>query len=200
MPNEDRPVSGNRKDAGAGEKTSAAVGAIRQRVDQLWARAADRLGCRLPECRVRVDLKGLAAGRCLFTRGGGATTVTLRFNARSLTEPWLLDDTLAETVPHEVAHGAIGVWAGLRRRRVRPHGPEWLELCRALGGSGRTTHELPLNRARRHREYEYRLTDGRCIWLGPVQHRRLQEGRARYFHGRLAVVPNARTGRWQYRE
>lgn len=190
----------NRKEAVADDPSFAAVEAIRQRVDQLWARAADRLGCRLPECRVRVDLEGLAAGRCLFTRGRGIPAVTLRFNARSLTEPWLLDDTLAETVPHEVAHGAIGVWAQQQRRRVRPHGPEWLALCRALGGSGRTTHELPLKRARRHREYEYRLDDGRCIWLGPVQHRRLQEGRARYFHRRLAVAPKAHTGRWRLRE
>lgn len=190
----------NRKDAEAGGKSSDAFGAIRQRVDQLWARAADWLGCRLPECRVRVDLEGLAAGRCLFTRGRGIPAVTLRFNAGSLTQSWLLDDTLTETVPHEVAHGAIGVWAGQQRRRVRPHGPEWLELCRALGGSGCTTHQLPLKRARRHREYEYRLADGRCIWLGTVQHRRLQEGRARYFHGRLAVVPKAHTGRSRFRE
>ncbi len=189
-----------RKELADDKAAAGAVKAIRQRVDQLWARAADWLGCRLPECRVRVDLVGLAAGRCLVGQSRGAPAVILRFNTRSLTESWLLDDTLSETVPHEVAHGAIGVWAMQQRRRVRPHGPEWLELCRALGGSGRTTHELPLKRARRHREYEYRLGDGPCIWLGPVQHRRLQEGRARYFHRRLAVDANAHTGRWRFRE
>lgn len=188
------------KDTGAADATAGGAEAIRQRVDELWARAADRLGCRLPECRVRVDLEGLAAGRCLVGYSGGAPAVVLRFNAKALTEAWLLEDTLAETVPHEVAHGAIGIWARQQRRRVRPHGPEWLDLCRALGGSGRTTHALPLRRARRHREYEYRLDDGRCIWLGPVQHRRLQGGRARYFHRRLAVVPKAHTGRWRYRQ
>lgn len=188
-------MSRNRMGVEPDEASIAAVEAIRRRVDQLWARAADRLGCRLPECRVRVDLEGLAAGRCLFARGRGVPAVTLRFNARSLEESWLLDDTLAETVPHEVAHGAIGVWAEQQRRRVRPHGPEWLDLCRALGGSGRTTHELPLKRARRHREYEYRLADGDAVWLGSLRHRRLQNGQALYYWRQQPVLAGDFTGR-----
>lgn len=173
---------------------------LEHRVAMLALRAGDRLGVRLPAFRVRTDLRGLAAGRCLIRRHRGVVQVTVRFNARVQGEAWLLADALAETAPHEVAHGAIAAWALQQGRRVRPHGPEWLALCRYLGGSGRTTHDLPLPRARRHREYEYRLDGGDSIWLGMVRHRRLQEGRARYFHRRRALAPHAHTGRWRYRE
>lgn len=177
-----------------------ALDSLAHQVAILAAGAGDHLAIRLPAFRVRADLRGLAAGRCLIRHQRGVTEVTIRFNARVLDEAWLLADALAETAPHEVAHAAIGVWARERGRRVRPHGTEWQALCRALGGSGRTTHDLPLQRARRHREYEYRLDGGDSIWLGSVRHRRLQEGRARYFHRRHPVVPGAHTGQWRYRE
>lgn len=184
----------------ANRNTDPVLAELEGRVAELTRRAADHLGVRLPAFEVRADLHGLAAGRAVVRGTRRTLDVTIRFNARVHDDPRLLENALAEIAPHEVAHGAIGVWARHRRRRVRPHGPEWLDLCRALGGSGRTTHTLPLERARRHREYEYRLEDGRCIWLGPVQHRRLQEERARYFHRRLAVIPGAHTGRWRYRK
>lgn len=177
-----------------------ALECLERRVALLATRAGERLGIRLPAFRVRADLHGLAAGRCRIRHRRGVTEVTIRFNARVLDEDWLLADALDETAPHEVAHAAIGVWAGERGRRPRPHGPEWRDLCRALGGSGRTTHDLVLQRARRHREYEYRLDGGDSVWLGSTRHRRLQEGRARYFHRRRPVVPGAHTGQWRYRE
>lgn len=168
---------------------------LERRVAMLATRAGERLGIRLPAFRVRADLRGLAAGRCQLRRQRGVIEVTIRFNARVLDETWLLDDALAETAPHEVAHGAIAVWAQHEGRLVQPHGPEWLALCRALGGSGRTTHKLHLKRARRHWEYEYRLAGGQAVWLGTLRHRRLQSGQALYYWRQQPVLAGDFTGR-----
>lgn len=172
-----------------------ALDQLEQRVRRLAARAAAELAVSLPVPVVRADLRGLAAGRCHLSVHGDRARVVIRFHERVLQEEWLLRLALSETAPHEVAHAAIGVWSLGRRKRVRPHGPEWRALCRALGGSGRTTHSLPLRRVRRRREYEYRLDGDRVIWLGAVRHGRLQSGRARYFHRDCPVEPGHHTGR-----
>lgn len=173
---------------------------LKRRVADLARHAGAILGIPLPPFEVRADLRGVAAGKCHVHLRPRPPRVSIRFNVRVLEDRELLDNALAETAPHEVAHGAIGVWAYKCRRRVRPHGKEWLALCQALGGSGATTHRLPLKRARRHREYEYRLADGALVWLGAVRHRRLQAGRARYFYRRQPVPVAGFTGRERYRD
>lgn len=168
---------------------------LERRVQSLSAQAESELGLSLPRIGVRTDLRGLAAGRCRIRRGGRGIRVEVRFNVRTLEDAWLLEDAWRETAPHEVAHAAIAVWAWLKGRRVQPHGREWRTLCLALGGSARTTHALPLQRARRRREFEYLMDDGERVWLGPTRHKRLQSGRASYrFRGR-PVRSSAHTGR-----
>ncbi len=176
-----------------------AIETLQRRVDELAREAARHLGLALPPITVRVDLRGLAAGRCHVHGPGPRPALEVRFNERILGDAGLFRDAWRETAPHEVAHAAVSAWARAARRRVRPHGPEWLALCRALGGSGATTHRLPLERARRHREFEYELDDGDRIWLGGVRHGRLQRGRARYFHRRRPVLASQFTGRQRLR-
>lgn len=170
---------------------------LQQRVDTLAREASRYLGHPLPAMTVRLDLRGLAAGRCHVR--GRQPDIVIRFNCRVMTDDDLFHDAWQETAPHEVAHAAVSAWALSNGRRVRPHGPEWLQLCRALGGSGDTTHRLPLQRARRHREFEYQLTDGERVWLGSVRHGRLQRGRARYYHRRRPVLASQFTGRQRLR-
>lgn len=180
-------------------RPSHAHSLLDSRVRSLRARAVTALGLVLPEIEVRTDLRGMAAGRCHITRAGRALEIKIRFNVLVLEEAWLLEDAWRETAPHEVAHAAIAAQAFRNGRRVRPHGPEWRALCLALGGSGRTTHALPLRRARRHREFEYRLPEGEHVWLGAVRHKRLQSGKARYYHRRRRIHPGAFTGRMRTR-
>lgn len=178
---------------------SRARSLLDDRVRSLRVRAERELDLALPVIGVRTDLRGLAAGRCHIRRAGRTLAIEIRFNVLTLQEAWLLEDTWRETAPHEVAHAAIAVWALRIGRRVRPHGREWRSLCLALGGSGRTTHALPLERARRHREFEYRLADGEHAWLGAVRHKRLQSGNVGYFHRGRPIRPDAFTGRTRER-
>lgn len=72
--------------------------------------------------------------------------------------PWLFskfpDDSLANTVPHEVAHYIVEQIYG---RRVRPHGPEWKQLMRAFGAEPSRTcnYDLEGIACRRYKLYTY---------------------------------------------
>lgn len=169
--------------------------ALVERVTALRLHAAHLLSLPLPPFRVAFDLQGLAAGRCVIRPARGGPGVLIRFNARLLSDPALFRHALAEVAPHEVAHGAVACLGPHGGRPPRAHGPEWRALCGLLGGSGETTHRLPLPRARRQRQFEYRLPGGELVWLGAVRHRRLQEGRAQYWLRRQPIRARAHTGR-----
>lgn len=171
------------------------VTALAERVAALRLRAARHLSIPLPRFRIAFDLQGLAAGHCVIRPARGGPGVLIRFNARLLSDPALFRHAVAEVAPHEVAHGAVACLGRHGGRRLRAHGPEWRALCRLLGGSGDTTHRLPLPRARRQRQFEYRLPGGELVWLGAVRHRRLQEGRAHYWLRRQPIRARAHTGR-----
>lgn len=99
---------------------------------------------------VLFDLKGCAAGMYRVRRG----TRVIRYN------PWLFarypDDSLAVTVPHEVAHYIVDRLYGLRR--VRPHGPEWRAVMHAFGvdPAASTRYDLDGIPTRGQRRYPYR--------------------------------------------
>lgn len=169
--------------------------ALHRRVEDLRRVAARHLGLALPVFRVAADLHGRAAGHCRVCRGRVSLDVLIRFNRQVVEDERLRAHALSEIAPHEVAHAAMAWLAWKTGARLRSHGPEWRSLCVALGGSGDTTHDLPLPRARRHREYEYRLVDGTRVWLGGVRHRRLQSGHTRYAHRGAPIPRDAHTGR-----
>lgn len=72
--------------------------------------------------------------------------------------PWLFskypDDSLANTVPHEVAHYIVEQVYG---RRVRPHGREWKRLMRAFGAEPARTcsYDLEGIACRQYRLFTY---------------------------------------------
>jgi len=129
------------------------------------ARKAEKLfGVDLSGVRVRFDLHGMAAGQTMTHKN------LLRFN-RAIAERGL-DTFLQETVPHEVAHLVCHVLYG---RCVRPHGPEWQQICLALGGNGERCHRFEATPARRVRRYNY-LCGCRTWALSSVRIKRMRRG------------------------
>jgi SprT protein len=97
-------------------------------------RAAERRACefysiRLPEAQIDFSLRGRCAGQARVGCGG---TTLLRINLTLLTEN--LADFLAQTIPHEVAHLIVNWQARSRRKRPRPHGPEWRRVMQCCYG------------------------------------------------------------------
>jgi SprT protein len=102
------------------------------RMAEMRARAF--YGINLPEAAIDFTLRGRCAGQARVDRDG---TTCLRFNCQLLAEN--LPDFLKNTIPHEIAHLVVNWQARNKRRRPRPHGPEWqavmhdcfgLEACR----------------------------------------------------------------------
>ncbi len=136
-------------------------------------KAAEIYALELAPIEVRFDLRGSAAGMYRVRRADRC----IRYN------PWIFaryfEDSLAVTVPHEVAHYVTDCLYGLSR--VRPHGTEWQAVMRALGASPRVSARYDLSGLplRRQRRFAYRC--GCSIHqLSACRHNRVQRGEAVY--------------------
>lgn len=96
-------------------------------------------------------------------------------------------ESLAQTVPHEVAHYVTDLIHGLRG--VRPHGPEWRGIAQALGASPRATGNYDLGGIplRRQSLYDYRCACAQHR-LGVRRHNRIQRGEGGYLCRRCRVA------------
>lgn len=137
------------------------------------ARAEEIFQRAFPAIPVRFDLRGRAAGMYRVQRG----TRQIRYNPHIFAKYFA--DSLAETVPHEVAHYVTDVLHGLRK--VRPHGPEWRAIARALGATPRATGRYDLTGIplRRQTLFDYRCACAQHR-LGARRHGRVQGGEADY--------------------
>jgi SprT protein len=130
---------------------------------------------------VSFDLKGRSAGMYQVQRGQRR----IRYN------PYIffryLDDNLAATVPHEVAHYVTDLLYGLRN--VRPHGREWKSVMKALGAEPRVTANYDLDDMpiRRQQRYTYRC---QCSThqLSACRHNRIGRGDAAYLCRKCGVA------------
>ena len=108
------------------------------------------------------------SGRCAGMYQVRGSTRRIRFN------PWLFakyyQDSVTDTVIHEVAHYIVDSLYGLKR--VKPHGQEWKKIMVDLGGIPKATGR-------------YELTI--------MRHRKIAKQRAKYLcqycHGMLVVAP-----------
>ena len=133
---------------------------------------------RLEKPEVSFDLSGTAAGQYRRTTGGfGRTRHRLRFNPYLLAKHF--DESLATTIPHEVAHYAVAV--RYSRSRVSPHGSEWREAMALLGAPAEVTHALDVSDVprRRQRQWTYRCACAEHR-LSTTRHNRVLQG-ARYY-------------------
>ncbi|MBK9130244.1 MAG: SprT-like domain-containing protein [Gammaproteobacteria bacterium] len=141
--------------------------------DRWIARAGAYYGDRFESVPVLFDLKGRASGMYRVQRG----IRVIRYN------PWLFarypEDSLAVTVPHEVAHYIVDCLYGLHR--VRPHGPEWRAVMNAFGvnTSATTRYDLDGIPMRRQRRYTYRC-DCLVHQLSTRRHNLILRGVASY--------------------
>lgn len=134
-----------------------------------------------PAVPVRFDLRGRAAGMYRVQRGARQ----IRYNPHIFAK--FFTDSLTETVPHEVAHYVTDVLHGLRN--VRPHGPEWRAVARALGASPRATGRYDLSGIplRKQTLFDYRCACDRHR-LGARRHGRVQRGEAGYVCRRCGTL------------
>lgn len=117
------------------------------------------------------------------TIGWARTNYSLRFNeAAFIAKP---EHMLREIVPHEVAHLVVFAMQRSYHHVIGgPHGKTWKIVCAALGGNpSRTTDaykDVDL-RARKTRQWLYRVNSGREIWVSTKMHNSIQHGRNRWF-------------------
>ena len=136
-----------------------------------------------------VDIDFDLSGRC-----AGMYQVR-RKQRRIRYKPWLFakyyQDSLSDTVIHEVSHYIVDCLYG--SRRVKPHGAEWKSIMRDLGGTPRATSNYDLSGIpmRQYQRFTYSC-DCRTHQLTILRHRKIQQGKASYLcqfcHGPLQLA------------
>ena len=139
------------------------------------------------------SLRGRTAGQVRFSPG----KARIRLNRKLLDFPENGFHELYDTLAHELAH----VVASVISPKSKPHGPIWQEIAVFFGAIPKASHQLPLLAVRRSREYRYRMTGCREIWLGPLRHKRLQSGRSQYIDrsSGLVIQAHAFCGEWRWK-
>lgn len=97
----------------------------KQAVQAAERRVRDHYRLDLPSATLDFSLRGRCAGQARIAQDGRSL---LRINLQLLAEN--LEDFLAVTIPHEVAHLAVLWRTRGHRQRPRPHGPEWQAVMR----------------------------------------------------------------------
>ena len=105
------------------------------------------LNLNLMSINVRFDLRGKSSGMFVVRQG----EVYIRYNEIIFSSYY--DDSLINTVAHEVAHYVV--YAKSPRRRVKPHGEEWKSVMAIFGVAPEVTSKydislLPLRQQQRH--------------------------------------------------
>lgn len=122
---------------------------------------------------IHFDLKGASAG--MFKLQGRRHW--LRFN------PWIFakyfEDSLATTVPHEVAHYIVHEVFG--RRGIRPHGHEWKLLMDAFGADASVTGDYDMSGIPRQQQRRFPYHCGcRSHEISTRRHNLMVKGNSRY--------------------
>lgn len=112
--------------------------------------------------------KGNAIGTCLMLCDGA---FEFKFSREAIRLDY--EHMTRQTIPHELAHAICLNRGG--------HGVAWQRVCKALGGTGKAYHDLPVTPARVSRRFLYILPSGVEVILKTVRHIRLQRG-VRYRH------------------
>ena len=92
---------------------------VREAVNDAVERIADFAGVRLPAVQLDFGLRGHCAGQARVAGRELQVRVNLELLHRYQA------DYLAQTIPHEVAHLYVLWRHRFKRRKPRPHGPEW---------------------------------------------------------------------------
>jgi SprT protein len=119
--------------------------------------------------------KGRAVGMASFD----GKKFFLTFTKESSQDGIFFDDTMKDTVAHEVAHLVVMFFIACRlygNRKIQPHGKEWRHIAITLGCNGKRCHNLPVTAARAHTKYLYRLDSGLELIMGKKYHMKIMNG------------------------
>lgn len=143
---------------------------------QYWVeKAATIFDQSFKSIEVRFDLRGRTSG--MFCAQG--KQYWIRYN------PWIFekhyDESLAITVPHEVAHYVCHLLYGKGRKRPKPHGREWKSIMSEFGIAANATckldiSDLPQKRLKRF-SYECSCNNHQ---LTSIRHNRIVRGLSSY--------------------
>ena len=159
--------------------------AIKKRVDtkieQCIVTIEKKYNVKFKKPTVHYNVRGTTAGKAWYTKW------IIGFNPVLLNEN--IDDFIARTVPHEVAHLATELIyphahrAGFGRKRS-PHGTEWASIMTALGVDASRCHSYDVTNAKvkRTNTYTYKCSCcGHKFELGAKRHAKIERG-ATYWH------------------
>jgi len=123
---------------------------------------------------IHFDLRGRTSGMYVVKN----RQRYLRFNAFIFSK--YFEDSLATTVPHEVAHYVADILFGLRN--ILPHGKEWQAVMHKLGVEPRVTgnYDLAGIPVKQQRRFAYNC-DCMTHQLTTVRHNKISRGKAQYF-------------------
>jgi len=142
---------------------------VSEKFKHVCALAEARYGVDMSKVRLSFDLKGRVAGWA--SRKAGVYGVRLNRDMITRGDPKALKDMIEDTVPHELAH----IVCYMNPKLGHNHDYGWQSVCRALGGTGKRTHDVETVRGKGV-TYEYTSSHGHKIRIGERHHQRIQRG------------------------
>ena len=139
---------------------------VQDKIESVKALVKQKYGQDMSDLIVRYDLKGRTAGWAIGQR-------TIRLNTTAIYgDESHFKDMVNDTIPHEIAHIVCHRNPSLGRK----HDYGWAAVCRALGGTGKRTHDMTTIEFARGRTYIYTTTMGKEYGVSERRHRSIQLG------------------------
>lgn len=140
--------------------------AVEDKIAAVKALVLQKYNTDLSNLVVRYDLKGRTAGWAIGGR-------TIRLNTTAIFgDEAHFRDMINDTIPHEIAHIVCHRNPSLGNK----HDAGWANVCRALGGTGKRTHDMTTIEFARGRTYIYTSTGGKEYGVSERRHRSIQMG------------------------
>lgn len=140
--------------------------AVEDKIAEVKALVKQKYGMDLSDLIVKYDLKGRTAGWAIGRR-------TVRLNTTAIFgDESHFRDMVDDTIPHEIAH----IVCHRNPQLGNNHNAGWAAVCRALGGTGKRTHDMTTIEFARGRTYIYTSSTGKEYGLSERRHRSIQMG------------------------
>lgn len=140
--------------------------AVEDKIAAVKALVKQKYSMDMSDLVVRYDLKGRTAGWAIGYR-------TIRLNTTAIYgDEAHFKNMIEDTIPHEIAHIVCHRNPSLGRK----HDYGWASVCRALGGTGKRTHDMTTIEFARGRTYIYTTTTGKEYGVSERRHRSVQLG------------------------
>jgi len=145
-----------------------------ERTSDLLQQCQKHFGRAFKPIDVHFDLRGRSSGMYVLKH----KQRYLRFNPFIFAK--YFDDSLATTVPHEVAHYVSDILFGIKN--IRPHGKEWQAIMHTLGVAPKVTGNYNLSGIPLKQQRRFAYACG-CMThqLTTTRHNKIITGKARYY-------------------